>query len=79
MEPAKLAAANSGCVTICENLECTNSSSHSRKPRDPWIPSPRAGSARKARVTGAPRTRKIGATMVRAMWSTMCAENRTRP
>jgi hypothetical protein len=71
-----LAAANSGCVTSWENFEWMKISSHSRGPREL---SRRGESARSASVTGAPRTRKMGATMVSAMWSTMCAENSTRP
>ena len=35
------------------------------------------GRARSARVTGAPSTSPMGATMLSSMWATMCAENST--
>ena len=76
IEAAKFTPAKIGCVTILENGECTRARIHSRGPRDP---SCRGSSALSTSVTGAPRTRKIGTTMVNIMCSTMCAENSTRP
>ena len=71
----KIAVAIAGWATTRTNLLCRIVVSHSRGPRSPLRA---AGlSARSARVTGAPSTRKIGTSMDSVMCSAMCALNST--
>ena len=71
----KIAVAMAGCPATLTNLLCRIAVSHSRGPRSPRLA---AGlSARRARVTGAPRTRKIGTIMASVMCSIMCTSNMT--
>lgn len=67
---------NAGCVTIFMYQLCRNISSSSR---GPFRPFPATGSARNAKVIGAPSSSTIGASMLITMCCTMCTLNMTMP
>ncbi len=65
-----------GCVITFTYRLCSSLRSSSRGPVEPR---PATGSARSARVTGAPSSSRIGDSMEITMCCTMCTLNMTMP
>ena len=69
-------AATIGCPSTCRTRECTIRNNISRGPK---LPSVRAGFARIAKVSGAPKTSKSGTITISAMCCIMWVLKCTRP